>query len=399
MESMVMNMSFSMKEEAKALEKEIIDWRRELHKMPEIAYELPETSKFIRNKLEQLKIEYNVIGQTGVCGTLYGADRSVTIALRSDMDGLPIREATGLEFASQNEGSMHACGHDAHMAMLLGAATILAKHREELPVNVRLIFQPAEENVGGAQTMIAEGCLENPHVDMIFGLHVGNLSDEISCGQIGVRAGAMMASVDDFRMTIKGKGGHGAAPHQCVDPIAISGEIICALQRIISRELPPTNPAVVTIGKIVGGQAFNIIPDKVELEGCIRTLCDGDRDFIQKRFLEIVHGTCSANRAAAEIDYIRKYPVLVNDETAVQKLVKASIDIVGEKNTILLKNPVMASEDMAYYLNEIPGAFFYLGTNNEEKGIEKPNHHPGFNVDEDVLWIGTSILVQCVFGF
>lgn len=393
---MVMNMDFIAL--TKEIQQDIIKWRRELHRIPEIAFELNNTSEYVRAQLEKMGIEYRVIGKTGICGIIYGENCDLTVALRADMDGLPITENTGLEFQSCN-ANMHACGHDAHMAMLLGAASIITRNKQLLKVNVKLIFQPAEENVGGAQTLIKEGCLEDPKVDAIFGLHVGNLSEEVGNGQIGVMAGAMMAAVDDFSIKIIGRGGHGAAPHQCIDPVIAAGELICSLQKIVSREIAPVNPAVLTIGKIAGGQAFNIIPDEVELEGCVRSLTDKDREYIEKRFHKLVTGICEANRSRAEICYYKKYPVLINDSNITNKLIASASDIIGRENVIVLKNPVMASEDMSYYLREVPGTFFYLGTNNTEKNIEYPNHHPKFNVDEEVLWIGTAVLSKAVFDF
>lgn len=382
----------------KELEQDIIKWRRDLHKIPEIAFELQSTSKFIIDKLTEMGIDYRIVGKTGICSMIYGRNSTFTVALRCDMDGLPIKENTGLDYSSTNL-NMHACGHDAHMAMLLGAAKILSENKHKLKVNVKLIFQPAEENVGGAQTLIEEGCLDNPKVDAILGLHVGNLSEEVGYGQIGVMPYAMMASVDNFRITITGRGGHGATPHQCIDPIPTAGEIICSLQKIVSREISPVNPAVLTIGKITGGQTFNIIPDEVVMEGCVRTLTDEDRDYIEKRIYEMVTNICSANRATSDICYYRKYPVLNNDKDITERLISSASKVISPSDIILMGRPVMASEDMAYYLREVPGTFFYLGTNNEKKNIIYPNHHSKFDVDEEALWIGTAVFVQAVFDY
>jgi amidohydrolase len=393
-------------EEVKEIKEDIIKWRRELHKTPEIAFQLYKTSDFVRQKLLEMGIEHKIIAENGIIATIYGTAIGIgessgkvkTIGLRADMDGLPIKEETGLEFTSENN-CMHACGHDAHLAMLLGAAKVLSENKDKLSGNVRFIFQPAEENVGGAEIMIEQGCFENPSVDAIIGLHIGCLSNEISCGQIGVKAGAMMAAVDDFRIKIKGKGGHGAAPHECIDPVVITSEIICSLQKIVSREVSPVNPAVLTIGKIQGGTAFNIIPDSVEIEGCVRTLTDNDRSNIEKRIKEIVEFTTKANRGSCEIEYMNKYPVLVNDKTITSLLSNAAVKIVGSESVIDIKNPIMASEDMSYYLKKIPGTFFYLGSNNQQKGIVYPHHHPKFNVDEDTLWIGSAVFVQSVLDY
>jgi amidohydrolase len=382
----------------KKIEADIINWRRELHRIPGPAFELKDTSKFITDRLLEMGIEYRIIANTGVSATIYGGKQEGTVGLRADMDGLPIKEETGSPFAADN-GLMHACGHDAHMAMLLGAAKILSENKQALKGNVRLIFQPAEESIGGAEMMIEGGCLDNPRVDAIFGLHIGSLSKEIICGSVGVKMGAMMAAVDEFRVRIIGKGGHGAAPQECVDPIVVAAEIICSLQKIVSREISPISPAVVTIGKITGGSAFNIIPDEVSFDGCVRTLSEIDRNYIERRIKDIVKYETKANNAEYEIQYFNKYPVLINDDTMTNKLRLAANKIVGEENVVNMKHPIMASEDMAYYLQKIPGTFFYLGSNNEEKGIIYPHHHPKFDVDEDVLCIGTGVLVQAVLDY
>lgn len=388
----------NISEAAKKIQDDIINWRRELHKIPEIGFELWNTSKFITSRLEEMGIEYKIIAKTGICATIYGEANEYTVALRADMDGLPINEESGLPYASNN-GCMHACGHDAHIAMLLGAGKILSENKKTLRGNVRLIFQPAEENIGGAEKMIEEGCLDSPKVDAIFGLHIGKLSNEIDNGMVGVMGGAMMAAVDDFSIKIIGKGGHGAAPHECVDPIIIASEIICGVQKIVSREISPANPAVVTIGKIIGGSAFNIIPDEVCFEGSVRTLTREDRKYIENRISDIVKYGALANRAEYEINYMKKYPIVINNEALTNKLAMAANKIIGEKNVVFLKKPVMASEDMAYYLQKVPGVFFYLGSNNTDKGIIYPHHHPKFNIDEDVLWMGSAIFAQAVIDY
>jgi amidohydrolase len=383
---------------SKAIQIDLVNWRRQLHKIPEIGFKLEKTSEFIISRLKEMDIEYKILAETGIVAIIHGVENGRTVALRADMDALPINEETGLSYAASN-GCMHACGHDAHVAILLGAAKILTENRAALLGNVKLLFQPAEEGSGGAKIMIEAGCLDNPRVDAIFGLHIGSLSEEVGNGMIGIRRGAMMAAVDKFVIRIIGKGGHGAAPQECVDPITTACEVVASLQKIISREINPVNPAVLTIGKITGGTAFNIIPKEVTLEGTVRTMNDEVRTFIENRIKEIVKFITSANRAEYIINYENSYPVLINDDTATNRLSMAAAKIIEKEKIVELSNPVMGAEDMAYYLREVPGTFFYLGSNNENKGIIYPHHNSQFNIDEDVLWIGTAVFLQAVIDY
>lgn len=382
----------------KDIEKDIINWRRELHKIPGIDFDLDDTNRFIKNRLDEMGISYKTIAKCGIVAVIPSGKPGKTLALRADMDGLRLKEETGLPYASSN-GCMHACGHDAHIAMLLGAAKILSMSKDKFHGNIKLIFQPAEENKGGALPMIKEDCLENPKVDAIAGMHIGHLFEEVENGMVGVRCGATMASVDKFIVKIIGKGGHGASPERCIDPITTASEMVTSLQKILSREINPMHSAVITIGKIQGGTAFNIIPEEVIFEGTVRTLDSNDRDFIQKRLTEMCKDIALSNRADVDINYIRRYPVLVNDDKVTEKFVRSAKKIVGSDKIIYLKEPIMVSEDMAYYLENVPGTFFYLGSNNIKKGIIYPHHHPKFDVDEDVLYLGTALFVQFAFDF
>ncbi|MFZ5752686.1 MAG: M20 metallopeptidase family protein, partial [Bacillota bacterium] len=322
-----------------------------------------------------------------------GQGEGKTIALRADMDGLAIKEETGLPFASTN-GNMHACGHDAHTAMLLGAAKILNAHRDQLKGNVKLIFQPGEEGPGGAKPMIDDGVLENPKVEAVLGLHIGTIFKEIGTGQIGVSYGNLMACLDQFSIKIKGKGCHGAMPDTGVDPIVITGQVLSALQTIVSREVKPVNPAVVTIGKIHGGRAYNIIPDEVELEGTVRSIKQDEREKIARRLEEIVASITRGMRGDYEFNYIFGYPPLVNDGQFTKSFVETAQKIVGEKDIIEIPYPTMGGEDMAFFLERVPGTFFFLGGGNEAKNIVYPHHNAKFDVDEDVFWRGTALLAQ-----
>lgn len=383
---------------SKEIHKDIINWRRELHQIPGVGFDIEDTYNFVKLKLEEMNIEYETLARTGISAIIKGSAEGPTIALRADMDALPIKEETGLSFASKNN-CMHACGHDAHASMLLGAAKILSDNRAYLKGNVKLFFQPAEENHGGAKPMIEEGCMENPKVDAVMGLHIGQLFEEVKTGMIGVKSGYVMASVDWVNVKVIGKGGHGATPHLCVDPVIISSEMITSLQKVVSRETSPLHPAVLTIGLIQGGTAANIIPETVEFKGTIRTLYPEDRTRVEKRIKEICEGIAHANGAKVEITYSKGYPALKNNEAFTESFIKSAEKIVGKDNIVVLKDPTMGAEDMSYFLQEAPGTFFFLGSHNTEKGIIYPHHHPKFDVDEDVLWIGTAAFVQVVFDF
>lgn len=388
----------NIKEAAKGVHSDIIKWRRQLHKIPETGFDLFQTSQYVKDRLEEMGIEHKTMVQTGVLAIIRGRENGPTIALRADMDALPIKEETGLAYASTNN-CMHACGHDAHTAMLLGVAKILSENKSMLKGNVKLIFQPAEETTGGAKPMIDEGCMENPKVDAVIGLHIGQLFNEVGNGQIGIRYGSMMAAVDSFVIKVKGKGGHVARPHQCVDPITTAAEMITAFQRIISREIDPTHGAVLTVGMIQGGTTTNVIPETVEFKGTIRTLDPDDRVFIEKRVKEMCELIAKANRTEAEIYYGNFYPAVVNDEEFTRRFAKSAEKIVGSENVVEIKSPSMGAEDMAYYLLESPGTFCSLGSYKPDVDMHYPHHHPKFDINEDVLWIGPAVFIQAVLDF
>lgn len=371
----------------------IVKWRRDLHQIPEIGFELPQTTKYIIKELKKLDIEVLTNeDDLGVVGLIKG-DGEKTIAIRSDMDALPIEEETVVNYKSTN-GNMHACGHDAHMAMVLGAANLLIKNKNKLNGNVKLIFQPAEETTGGAKPMIEKGVLKNPKVDSIIGLHAGNLINGLKSGQIGVSDGHLMASTDEFIIKIIGNGGHGANPDESVDPIVMAGHVILSLQNIVSREIKPTETAVLSIGKIQGGSVFNVIPNTVELVGTIRTFSEKNRKNIIKRIKEIVSATTKAFNGDFKFERKEGYPTLVNDKDFTKKFLKSANKILDKNDIVKVDEPIMGGEDFAYFLKEVPGTFFMLYTNNEEKGITKPNHNSKFNVDEEVLWKGSALLAQ-----
>jgi amidohydrolase len=380
---------------SRAIQQDVINWRRKLHQIPEIGFDLPKTSRFVRECLEDFGIPYRTAARTGIVAFIEGGMPGPTLALRADMDALPVREATDLTFASKN-GNMHACGHDAHMAILLGAAKIINGLRGSLKGNVKLLFQPGEEGHGGAAGMIANGCLENPPVDAVVGLHVGQIFPEVKTGQIGICEGPILAAATAFNVTVHGKSTHGALPHLGVDAITVAAEMVLALQKIISREVNPLDPAVLTIGKISGGEALNIVTSKVVFNGDFRTITERNKRFISRRIKDICKLTAKANRAEAEASILDGYPPTQNDADITRRVIAAAVEIIGVENVVAIKKPGLVTEDMSLYLEKAPGAFFVLGTGNSKKGIIHPHHSPRFDVDEEVLWIGAAVFVQMV---
>ncbi len=386
-------------EEVKKVEKDIINWRRELHRIPEVGFDLPKTVDFVKKRLEEMGIEYKVlVNGSAVVGLIRGGQPGKTIALRADMDALPIKEETGLPFASTNE-NMHACGHDAHTAILLGVAKVLNQYKDSLKGNVKLLFQPAEEGPGGAKPMIEEGALEDPKVDGVLGLHVGNISGELEPGSIGYSYSNLMACLDRFKIRVVGKGAHGAYPELSVDPVVIASQLVVNLQQIVSREISPSIPAVVTIGKVHGGTAFNIIPEAVELEGTVRTLDQKVREYIAMRIEEIARGITSGMRAKYEYEYVFGYPPLVNDEEFTKGFVESAKKILKEDEIIEIKKPIMGGEDMAYFLNEVPGTFFFLCNPMEIDGEVHPHHNSKFAIDEKYLKTGAAVMLQAALDW
>src|SRR6056297_56945 len=383
----------SVQDEAKKIADNVIKWRRTIHANPELGLETPETEKFIAEALAEIGVEdiKTGVGGHGVVAYIEGKKKGKTLALRADCDALPVREETGLPFASTN-GNMHACGHDAHTAMLLGAARILQDGRDELAGRVQLIFQPAEEIIKRATAMLDDGLFRENRPDAIIGLHTGLIFEGVKTGQIGYKVGPMMASVDRFKIILRGRGSHGAYPHLGVDPISIAGQLIVELQTILSREKDPLQPAVVTIGKIQGGTAFNIIPGECSLEGTVRTLNPEVRAFVEKRIREISESLAESMRGTAEVDYQNGPPSLINDDEINRKAVKIAKDLFGEDGVGEVSTPVLGGEDFAYYLDEVPGAFLFHAGSNPEKGQTYPHHNSRFDIDEDTLWRGAAFL-------
>lgn len=385
-------MSSVKKEQVWQQAQEILPWltevRRDFHQYPEIGLEEFRTQEQIMRYLDEMGIPYTKSAGTGIVGLIEGARPGATVALRGDMDALPILEAEDREYRSKIPGKMHACGHDAHMTCLLGAARILHSYKDRLAGNVKLFFQPAEETVGGALPMIQEGVLENPKVDAVFGLHV---SSDIPAGQIGVKYGQMNASSDDLSIVVRGENGHGAYPHMGRDAIVIAAHVITALQTIVSRNVDPRRAAVITIGIISGGTANNILAQEVKLTGTIRTLERSVREQVKERIREVAEWTARSLGGEAEVAYEEGYTSLINNDELVDLVKRNGEEMLGQQKVRVNELPNMGVEDFAYFAEHVPGAFFHLGVRNEEMGCVYPVHHPRFDLDESSLAVGAAM--------
>ena len=360
----------------------IINLRRELHRIPETAYTEKKTAAYVANYLNSLKLEVKTaIARYGVVGLLKTDRPGPTLMIRADMDALPLKENTGLAFASEHEGVMHACGHDAHMAMVLGAATVFSAIKDELAGNIKFLFQPAEEGPGGAKPMIEAGVMETPKVDYCIGCHVW---PDIAEGTIGVRPGPFMAAMDRFDIKIKGKGGHGAMPHLCVDALEVGTQVVNALQRIVSRHMDPLEPTVVTVGTFHAGTAFNIIPAEVELSGTTRTFNPDTWNTWEARIEKVIRGVCDSMGCDFELKFSQGYPVTINDASMAEVVRSCAAKVVGE-DRVVVPQKTMGGEDFAYYLQKSKGCFFALGVGREGAA---PVHNPAFDFNEDVMLLG-----------
>ena len=376
--------------EIQSIKKTIIETRRDLHKHPELSFNEIRTSKIVAEKLESFGIEVKRnIGKTGVVGTLKGNKTGSTIGLRADMDALPIQETGDVPYKSINDGVMHACGHDAHTAMLLGAAEALSNLKEKINGEVRFIFQPAEEGYAGAKFMIEDGAIDG--VDEIYGLHVWNYQKS---GTIGIKSGPVMAAADMFTIKITGIGGHGATPQGTVDCVVVASHLIQTLQTIVSRNTNPLESTVVTIGQINGGYNFNIIADEIILKGTARAYTESNKQLIKKRMKEIISGIEQTFGAKIKLHYKDGYPPVINHRQSTERLKVSAKKIVGDDNVM---NPYlsMGGEDFSYFLNQIPGCFFFLGSAPKDREpMSTPQHCSHFDIDEEVMLIGSSIFVD-----
>ena len=374
------------------IKNKIINTRRDFHKYPELAFQEKRTSKIVAEHLKNHGIKVKTkIGKTGVVGILKGNKPGPVIALRADMDALPIQETSNLSYKSVNKGIMHACGHDAHTAILLGTSEVLSKMKDKIRGEVRFIFQPAEEGYGGARYMIKDGALDD--VDEIYGLHVWNYQKS---GTIGLQSGPVMAAADKFTITIEGIGGHGATPQGTVDAVVVASHLIQAFQTIISRNTNPLESTVVTIGQINGGYNFNIIADKIILKGTSRAYTKKNQLLIKKRMKDIIKGLEKSFGANIKLNYEDGYPPVINDIKTTSFLEKSAHNIVGKRNVI---KPYlsMGGEDFSYFSNKVPGCFFFLGSAPiNEKLMQSPHHCSHFNIDESVMLIGSSVFINLI---
>lgn len=384
-------MDQELKKKVLNIEQQLVEWRRDFHRFPEVAFQEERTSRALRSTLEEMGLEVEAMAKTGLRAKLKGKPGSKCVALRADIDALPVQEEAENEYTSQNPGAMHACGHDGHMAVVLGAAKILTQLRASFAGEVVFLFQPSEERPpGGAKPMVEEGALQG--VDAIFGLHFWQ---SLPTGKVGMVKGPMMAQTGDFDLTVKGKGGHGSMPQQTVDPIVVASQIVVSLQSVVSRSLDPLKPAVLSFGTIKGGTIYNIIPEQVSLSGTIRTFDPSVHDTVEERMREIVEKTCQAYGAKSELEFKRGYPALVNHPEMVDFASEVTEKTLGE-GRIMKIDPVMGGEDFAYFLQKVPGAFIFFGMGD---GMSYPHHHACFDMDEKALPEATLLMMSLALEF
>ncbi len=384
-----------IREDAKEVMEQVISWRRHLHQFPEISFEEVETTKYIESVLTELGgFEISHPSPTGLVALLKGGKPGNTVALRADIDALPVTEQSGVDFPSQIDGKMHACGHDSHTAMLLGVAAVLSKKKEELCGTYKLIFQAAEELLpGGAKPLVEAGVVDD--CDVILGQHVMPF---LPAGQIGLIPGPIMASADSLTFTVRGKGGHAAFPHLAIDPITIAAQVITNMQLLVSRERNPIDPVVVSISSLHAGTAHNIIPNEATMLGTVRTFNEETRARTAKRLEEIARLVAEAHGATIEWDYLFGYSPTINNKEVAETMISLINDTCGP-NVVQTVDPMMPAEDFSAYLKRIPGCFFFLGIGNEEKGCTYDLHHPKFRLDEDALALGISVMLTGAFHF
>lgn len=383
---------------AKSLQDKYVGYRRQFHMHPEPGWEEFETTATVVEHLEKLGIPYKRIGTTAIVGLIEGGQPGdKCIGIRADMDCLPILEQTGVEYASKIEGRMHACGHDGHTAILMGVAELLSEMKESIPGKVKLFFQPAEEGPGGAKIMIEEGAMEDPKVDAVIALHIATV--DLPTGQVAMMAGPSTGGAQGLNIAIKGRGGHGAHPHKSVDSIVAAAHVVTALQSIVSRERDPLDALVVTIGTIEGGYRGNVIADRVEMTGTIRTLEPDVRQAIPGQIERIVAGVCEAFRCTYELDIPEGIPSVINDQSMVDLAQEAISSFLGKENVIIKNRPSMGGEDFCYFAQAAPGVMFQLGAENAEKNCDYPGHHPKYNFDEDAIPIGMAALSQIALDY
>jgi amidohydrolase len=380
-----------------SLQSLLVEWRRRLHQKPELGFREQLTADLITQQLTAWGIKHQTqVAKTGIVATIAGHTPGRVLAIRADIDALPIHEENQVPYRSQHDGIMHACGHDGHVAIALGTAFYLSQHRDTFSGTVKLIFQPAEEGPGGAKPMIDAGVLENPNVDAIIGLHLWN---NLPLGTIGVRSGALMAAVECFRCTILGKGGHGAMPHQTVDSVVVGSQIVNALQTIVARNVDPIESAVVTVGEFHAGTALNVIADTARLSGTIRYFNPKYKLFFAQRLEQIISGVCQAHGASYELNHWQLYPPVINHPEIAQLVRSVAETVVETPVGVVPECQTMGGEDMSFFLQAVPGCYFFLGSANPLKQLAYPHHHPRFDFDETALSLGVEMFVRCVEAF
>ncbi len=380
---------------AASLRDKLVAWRRDFHRHPELAYAEERTAGIVAAHLERLGYWVHTgVGKTGVIGVLEGARSGPVVMVRFDMDALPITEETGAEYASTVPGRMHACGHDGHVAMGMGLAELLTAYRDRMAGTVKLIFQPAEEGGNGAAAMMEDGALEDPRPDVFLAAHIWA---DRPVGSVDVTPGPVMAAAERWTCVVRGQGGHGALPHQTVDPIVAAAYMIAALQTVVSRNVSPMETAVVTVGAVHGGDAFNVIPVQVEMTGTIRTYEPSAREVVLRRMREVLEGVAAACGAQAELEITPLTPAVINDY-AVTSVVRRAAEAILGPEPVTSGERTMGSEDAAFFMRQVPGCYFFVGAANPARGLGAPHHNPRFDFDEEAMEIGLSILAQAV-GF
>lgn len=392
-----MDLKEAINKKTEAISKEIIAWRQHIHQHPELELKCYKTAEFVSQVLGKYGLEVITgIAQTGIKGILQGSKSGPTIALRVDMDALPIHEQTSLPYASQNQGVMHACGHDGHIAIGLGVAAVLSHFRDDLKGTLIFIFQPGEESPGGAKLMIDEGVLQNPKVEAIFGFHI---FPDIPAKTVGIRYGTMCARNEELDIVITGKGGHGAKPEQCIDPIVAAAYFITSIQSIVSRSSDPNEPVVISICQIAGGSSCNVIPEKILLKGTIRTLHSDTGKVVKRKLSELLNGLEIGFGVKGDMRIIPDCPALLNDFLLTKYTEDRCIELLGNDAVLKLEIPSMGADDFAFFTNEIPATYLRLGCYDENKGFVHKLHTPYFDFDETVLIDGTKIFSWLLASF
>ena len=383
-------------QEARSISAWLNDIFFRIHRHPELERQEYQTQALILAELERMGIEASPIADTGVLGIIRGGKPGKTIAFRADMDALPIQEQTGLPYRSEIPGVMHACGHDTHVTMLLGAAKLLADRKEELQGNVKLFFQPAEEGAGGAKRMIEAGCMENPHVDAVF---FGHCAADHPTGSVSIRPGFVSAASNPFTVTFRGKGAHGASPHKGNDVIVAASHAVIALQTVASRRTAPTDSVVISVGSLHAGTAGNVLPETASLQGIIRTLDPNTRIRVTKDVRQIIEGIAAAMDVEAEIKIVEGYAPTCNDESMTELVKHAAAALFGDSSVYHQPAPSLGTEDVGYFLQEAPGCYYHIGVGSKEKGFVYPVHNPRFAADPDALPCGAALYVQIAEEF